>query len=108
MSSGAYWRLRPPEAIERLRAQRAAPSEIMLEGLGQTARVIRIGPDAWRWYENQATFDFRATIPKPGELKLYDASRDMYHHLFLDSGQTFWRIGTSGPWHLHYVVISVK
>jgi esterase/lipase superfamily enzyme/tetratricopeptide (TPR) repeat protein len=103
--AGSYWKLRSPDVIERLRR---APEEIVLEGLGQTARVSRTGPDTWEWRENEWTFYFRSRSSKEGELVLYDKSRDMYHHLFLDTGQTFWRIGTTGTWNLHYVVISVR
>lgn len=104
-SAGSYWKLRSPDVIERLRR---GVEEIVLEGLGQTARVSRTGADTWEWRENNWTFYFRSQSAKEGELVLYDKSRDMYHHLFLDTGQTFWRIGTVGPWHLHYVVISVR
>jgi hypothetical protein len=84
------------------------PKEIVLEGLGQRAYVRHTSRDTWEWRENSAIFRFRGRLERFGELVLHDASRDMYHYMFLRSGQTFWRIGTSGNWNLHYIVVRTR
>jgi hypothetical protein len=84
----------------------AQPAIILLTGLGQTADLRRTGPDSWEWLENSATFKFRTVSASSSELLIHDPSRDMYHRLNLQTGETFWRTGTTGSWTPHYRIIS--
>jgi hypothetical protein len=79
---------------------------IVLAGLGQTADLRRTGPDSWEWLENNATFKFRTVSASNSELVIHDLSRDMYHRLNLQTGETFWRTGTTGIWTPHYRIVS--
>jgi hypothetical protein len=82
------------------------PETIVLAGLNQAADLKRVGKDDWEWIENNATFKFRTLLETSAELIIHDASRDMYHRLNLNNGESFWRIGTSGNWNPHYRIIS--
>jgi hypothetical protein len=78
----------------------------VLAGAAQAADLKRIGKDEWEWVENNATFKFRTLLETKTELIIYDDSRDMYHRLNLDIGESFWRQGTSGSWKPHYRIIA--
>jgi hypothetical protein len=84
----------------------AQPAVIVLTGLGQTADLRRTGPDSWEWLENSATFKFRTVSASSSELLIHDPSRDMYHRLNLQTGETFWRTGATGSWTPHYRIVS--
>jgi hypothetical protein len=100
-TSGQTPKLSPPQNFVA-----SGPATIVLAGLGQAADLKRIGADTWEWVENNATFRFRTLLETKTELIIHDESRDMYHRLNLDTGETFWRIGTSGDWMPHYRIIS--
>jgi hypothetical protein len=98
-----------PQAAKFLDPQKSArlgPETIVLAGLGQAADLKRVGADDWEWVENNATFKFRTLLETTTELIIHDASRDMYHRLNLNTGESFWRMGTSGNWNPHYRIIS--
>ena len=84
----------------------ARPATIVLGGLGQTAELRRTGADSWEWVENNTTFRFRTVSETNSELVIYDFSRDMYHRLNLQTGETFWRNGPSRIWNPHYPIVS--
>jgi hypothetical protein len=83
------------------------PDRIVLAGLGQTADLRRLGENQWEWMEQGTVFNFSTAAESDSELTIHDASRDMYHRLNLQNGETFWRVGTSGNWTRHYRIISM-